>query len=312
MTKQKKQSHAPVLVEVVIKSLKIQKDGFYIDGTFGRGGHSKEILKILGENGFLIGIDRDPQAIDELDLMFKDDVRFKLIKENMAEINNIVEERSLSGKVNGVLLDLGVSSPQLDQAKRGFSFQKDGPLDMRMDPTKGKSAADWLSKVTERELRSVLFEYGEEKFSSRIAKAIIKNRTSKPIRTTFDLVNVITEAIPKIRFKKHPATKTFQAIRIFINDELRQLELALNSSLEVLKKGGRLCVISFHSLEDRIVKRFMRNAAKETEQYRGMPNVPVEFQPKLRVIGKAVRASIEEINVNVRSRSAVLRVAERI
>lgn len=312
MTKQKKQSHAPVLVEAVIKSLKIQKDGFYIDGTFGRGGHSKEILKILGENGFLIGIDRDPQAIDELDLMFKDDVRFKLIKENMAEISNIVEERSLSGKVNGVLLDLGVSSPQLDQAKRGFSFQKDGPLDMRMDPTKGKSAADWLSKVTERELRSVLFEYGEEKFSSRIAKAIIKNRTSKPIRTTFDLVNVITEAIPKIRFKKHPATKTFQAIRIFINDELRQLELALNSSLEVLKKGGRLCVISFHSLEDRIVKRFMRNSAKETEQYRGMPNVPVEFQPKLRVIGKAVRASIEEINVNVRSRSAVLRVAERI
>ena len=312
MTKQKKHNHDPVLVEAVIKSLKIQKDGFYIDGTFGRGGHSKEILKILGENGFLIGIDRDPQAIDELDLMFKDDVRFKLIKENMAEISNIVEERSLLGKVNGVLLDLGVSSPQLDQAKRGFSFQKDGPLDMRMDPTKGKSAADWLSKVTERELRSVLFRYGEEKFSSRIAKAIIKNRTLKPIRTTFDLVNLITEAIPKIRFKKHPATKTFQAIRIFINDELRQLELALSSSLEVLKKRGRLCVISFHSLEDRIVKRFMRNAAKETEQYRGMPNVPVEFQPKLRVIGKAVRASIEEINVNVRSRSAVLRVAERI
>ncbi len=312
MTKQKKQTHTPVLVKAVIKGLEIQKDGFYIDGTFGRGGHSKEILKILGKNGALIGIDRDPQAIDELDQIFKDDVRFKLIKENMSEISNIVRERSLTEKVDGVLLDLGVSSPQLDQARRGFSFQKDGPLDMRMDPTKGKSAADWLLKVTERELRSVLFEYGEEKFASRIAKAIIKNRASKPIRTTLDLVDLITEAIPKIHFKKHPATKTFQAIRIFINDELRQLELAISTSLEVLKKGGRLCVISFHSLEDRIVKRFMRNAAKEAEQYRGMPNVPVEFQPKLRVIGKAVRASIEEINVNVRSRSAVLRVAERI
>ncbi len=312
MTKKKKQSHTPVLVEAVIKGLEIQKDGFYIDGTFGRGGHSKEILKILGKNGYLVGIDRDPQVIDELDQIFKDDVRFKLIKEDMAEISNIARERSLSGKVNGILLDLGVSSPQLDQPKRGFSFQKEGPLDMRMDPTKGKSAADWLSKVTERELQSILFEYGEEKFSSRIAKVIIKNRKSKPIRTTFDLVSLVTEAIPKIYFKRHPATKTFQAIRIFINDELRQLELALNSGLEVLKKGGRLCVISFHSLEDRIVKRFMRNAAKETEQYRGMPNVPVEFQPKLKIIGNAVRASTEEINVNVRSRSAVLRVAERI
>jgi len=309
--KQRKQNHTPVLVEEVIKGLEIQKDGFYIDGTFGRGGHSREILKILGKNGSLIGIDRDPQAVDELDQIFKDDVRFKLIKEDMAEISYIARERSLSEKINGILLDLGVSSPQLDQAIRGFSFQKDGPLDMRMDPTKGKSAADWLSKVTERELRNVLFKYGEERFSSRIAKIIIKSRTSKPIRTTFDLVNLVIEAIPKIHFKRHPATKTFQAIRIFINDELGQLDLALSSSLEVLKKGGRLCVISFHSLEDRIVKRFMRNAAKETEQYRGMPNVPVEFQPKFRVIGKAVRASIEEINANARSRSAVLRVAER-
>ena len=304
--------HIPVLLNEAITGLNIKKNGIYIDGTFGRGGHSKEILKALDEKGHLFAIDRDLQAIDEIDSEFENDLRFELIKDEMSELKNIVKEKSLSGKIDGVIFDLGVSSPQLDQALRGFSFQKDGPLDMRMDTTKGITAAEWLSSVSEDQLRKVLFQYGEEKFSSRIARNIIKNRNTTSLNTTFDLVNIITQALPKMYFKKHPATKTFQAIRIYINDELSQLESALNASLELLRSGGRLCVISFHSLEDRIVKRFIKNASLESKQYRGLPDVPVEFQPKLKIIGKAVRASIAEIGMNVRSRSAVLRIAERI
>ena len=304
--------HIPVLLNEAITGLNIKKNGIYIDGTFGRGGHSKEILKALDEKGHLFAIDRDLQAIDEIDSEFENDLRFELIKDDMSELKNIVKEKSLSGKIDGVIFDLGVSSPQLDQASRGFSFQKDGPLDMRMDTTKGITAAEWLSSVSEDELRKVLFQYGEEKFSSRIARNIIKNRNTASLNSTFDLVNIITQALPKMYFKKHPATKTFQAIRIYINDELSQLESALNASLELLRSGGRLCVISFHSLEDRIVKRFIKNASLESKQYRGLPDVPVEFQPKLKIIGKAVRASIAEIGMNVRSRSAVLRIAERI
>ena len=304
--------HIPVLLNEAITGLNIKKNGIYIDGTFGRGGHSKEILKALGEKGHLFAIDRDIQAIDEIDSEFENDLRFELIKDEMSELKNIVKEKSLSGKIDGVIFDLGVSSPQLDQASRGFSFQKDGPLDMRMDTTKGITAAEWLSSVSEDDLRKVLFQYGEEKFSSRIARNIIKNRNTASLNSTFDLVNIITQALPKMYFKKHPATKTFQAIRIYINDELSQLESALNASLEVLRSSGRLCVISFHSLEDRIVKRFIKNASLESKQYRGLPDVPVEFQPKLKIIGKAVRASIAEIGMNVRSRSAVLRIAERI
>ena len=304
--------HIPVLLNEAITGLNIKKNGIYIDGTFGRGGHSKEILKALDEKGHLFAIDRDLQAIDEIDSEFENDLRFELIKDEMSELKNIVKEKSLSGKIDGVIFDLGVSSPQLDQASRGFSFQKDGPLDMRMDTTKGITAAEWLSSVSEDDLRKVLFQYGEEKFSSRIARNIIKNRNTASLNSTFDLVNIITQALPKMYFKKHPATKTFQAIRIYINDELSQLESALNASLELLRSGGRLCVISFHSLEDRIVKRFIKNASLESRQYRGLPDVPVEFQPKLKIIGKAVRASIAEIGMNVRSRSAVLRIAERI
>lgn len=304
--------HIPVLLNEAITGLNIKKNGIYIDGTFGRGGHSKEILKALDEKGHLFAIDRDLQAIDEIDSEFENDLRFELIKDEMSKLKHIVKEKSLSGKIDGVIFDLGVSSPQLDQASRGFSFQKDGPLDMRMDTTKGITAAEWLSSVSEDQLRKVLFQYGEEKFSSRIARNIIKNRNTTSLNTTFDLVNIITQALPKMYFKKHPATKTFQAIRIYINDELSQLESALNASLELLRSGGRLCVISFHSLEDRIVKRFIKNASLESKQYRGLPDVPVEFQPKLKIIGKAVRASIAEIGMNVRSRSAVLRIAERI
>ena len=304
--------HIPVLLNEAITGLNIKKNGIYIDGTFGRGGHSKEILKALDEKGHLFAIDRDLQAIDEIDSEFENDLRFELIKDEMSELKNIVKEKFLSGKIDGVIFDLGVSSPQLDQASRGFSFQKDGPLDMRMDSNAGMSAAEWLANVREDELKKVLYEYGEERFAPRITKKIIESRVSSPLKTTSDLAALVTQVLPKTYSKKHPATKTFQAIRIYINDELNQLESALKGSLEILRSGGRLCVISFHSLEDRIVKRFMKNASLESEQFRGMPNVPREFQPKLKIIKKSVKASIEEIDRNIRSRSAVLRVSEKV
>lgn len=304
--------HTPVLLKEAIDALDVKKDGFYIDGTFGRGGHSKEILERLGEKGRLVAIDRDPDAISDSEKLFEGDIRFNLDKDEMKNIKLVSQKNYDSSKIHGILLDLGVSSPQLDCASRGFSFQKDGPLDMRMDPINGLSAADWLARVSEKKLREVLFKYGEERFSSRIARSIIKSRSEKPILTTLELAEIIKNVYPNTHQKKHPATKTFQAIRIFINDELKQLENALDSSLEILKKGGRLCVISFHSLEDRIVKRFIRNFSNESEQYRGMPDVPDEFKPKLKKIGKAIKASVDEVKDNVRSRSAVLRIAERI
>jgi 16S rRNA (cytosine1402-N4)-methyltransferase len=215
------------------------------------------------------------------------------------------------GKVDGLLFDLGVSSPQLDEADRGFSFMRDGPLDMRMDPDSGRSASEWLATVDEQELKYVLRKYGEENNASRIARAILHAREEAPISRTAQLARIVEEAAPKRGQKKHPATKTFQAIRIAINGELEQLEAVLAQSVDVMRKGARLCVISFHSLEDRIVKRFMRDASRESEQYRGMPDVPEEFQPRLRTIGKAISATDEEIDANRRARSAHLRIAER-
>ena len=220
-------------------------------------------------------------------------------------------ERGVTGQVDGLLFDLGVSSPQLDEAARGFSFRRDGPLDMRMDPDAGVSAADWLQSVEERTLRQIIFKYGEERDAPRIARAIVAARNEAAINSTLQLADIIASVVPAHKRKKHPATKTFQAIRIYINDELGQIESVLKQSLDVLKRGGRLCVISFHSLEDRIVKRFMREASRESEQYRGMPDVPVEHQPKLKLVGKAIAASEEEIADNVRARSAHLRIAER-
>jgi 16S rRNA (cytosine1402-N4)-methyltransferase len=220
-------------------------------------------------------------------------------------------ERGVTGQVDGLLFDLGVSSPQLDESTRGFSFLRDGPLDMRMDPDSGISAADWLQSVEEKDLRQVLFKYGEERDAPRIARAIVAARDAAAIDSTLQLADIVASVVPAHTRKKHPATKTFQAIRIFINDELGQIEAVLEQSLDVLKRGGRLCVISFHSLEDRIVKRFMRDASRESEQYRGMPDVPPEHRPKLKLIGKAVTASAEEIAANVRARSAHLRIAER-
>ena len=298
--------HVPVLLGPVLDGLDIKQDGCYVDGTFGRGGHSGEILKRLNAHGRLIGIDRDPDAIASAPKSLTDDPRFELIRGEIAQLQTFIDERTLNEEVDGLLFDLGVSSPQLDEAHRGFSFLRDGPLDMRMDPDSGTSASDWLATVDERELRHVIAKYGEEPMATRIARAIVSTRDSSPVRTTTALAGLVESVVPARRPgkgpRKHPATKTFQAIRIVINEELRQLETVLAQSLAVLKKGGRICVISFHSLEDRLVKRFMRDASRETEQYRGMPSIPDEFRPKLRRVGKVIVANAEEIESNRRSR----------
>ena len=305
--------HVPVLLGPVLDGLDIKKDGCYVDGTFGRGGHSGEILKRLNANGRLIGIDRDPDAIAAAPKALTDDPRFELLRSDIAQLESIINEKDLGGKVDGLLFDLGVSSPQLDEASRGFSFLRDGPLDMRMDPDSGASASDWLATVEQKDLIGVLRKFGEETHATRIARAICDVRERSPIATTGQLAAIVEAAVPAIvrAKKRHPATKTFQAIRIFVNGELDQLEAVLGQSINVLKKGGRLCVISFHSLEDRMVKRFIRNASSEPEQYRGMPTMPDELRPKLATVGKVVVADDEEIQINRRSRSARLRIAER-
>jgi 16S rRNA (cytosine1402-N4)-methyltransferase len=304
-------AHVPVLLGPVLQGLKIKPDGCYVDGTFGRGGHSKEILQQLGVNGRLVAIDRDPEAIATAPDFLLQDPRFELIRGSFAELETIIGERNLIGKIDGLLFDLGVSSPQLDEAERGFSFLRDGPLDMRMDPASGQSACDWLATVEERELVMVLKQFGEEIYARRIARAIVEARVDTPISRTAQLARIIEAARPQRGEKIHPATKTFQAIRIAINDELGQLETVLNQAVAVMRRGARLCVISFHSLEDRIVKRFMRDASREPEPYRGMPDIPEEYRPKLAIVGKPITATDAEIEANRRARSARLRIAER-
>lgn len=306
------EKHVPVLLGAVLAGLAIRPGGIYIDGTFGRGGHSRAILQALGDDGRLLAIDRDPQAVAEADPALLDDSRFELIRNEIAELKNIAVARNLQGRVDGLFLDLGVSSPQLDEAGRGFSFQTDGPLDMRMDPNSGFSAAEWLATVEFRELRRVLFEFGEERRADRIARAIVTARAEQPLTTTLQLAELVASVAPRHGQKKNPATKTFQAIRIFVNQELRQLECALAASIDLLGRGGRLCVISFHSLEDRIVKRFMRNASREPEPFRGMPDIPDDQRPPLRLVGKPISADESELAMNPRARSARLRIAERI
>ncbi len=307
-----KKEHVPVLLGPVLEGLNIQPAGWYVDGTFGRGGHSSALLKLLDNEGRLLAIDRDPQAIAQVDEALQQDPRFELVHGEFAELKNYAVERKFLGKVDGLLLDLGVSSPQLDEAARGFSFQSDGPLDMRMDPTRGSSAAEWLEQVDEKDLKKVLSQLGEERFAGRIARSIVATRVLTPISTTRQLADIVKAVVPSRGQRKNPATKTFQAIRIFVNKELEQLQKALADSLDLLRPGGRLCVISFHSLEDRLVKRFIRDAAQEPAQFRGLPNIPEEFHPRLKSIGKVVRASEQEIAANVRARSARLRVAERL
>jgi len=305
--------HVPVLLGPAISGLNLKTDGCYVDATFGRGGHSGAILQELGTDGRLLAIDRDPQAIAEAPESLKHDPRLELINGKFSELKQYATERNLLGKVDGLLLDLGVSSPQLDEAGRGFSFRSDGPLDMRMDPSSGQSAAEWLGAADEKTLRDVLRKLGEERFAGRIARAIVSARQSAPIQRTAELAQIIHAAAPKTpRQKRHPATKSFQAIRIFINDELGELKKALAASVDLLRPGGRLCVISFHSLEDRAVKRFIRERSLEPVQYRGLPDIPEGMRPTMKTIGKAVSPSDAEIAANARARSSRLRIAERL
>ncbi|MFQ5546972.1 MAG: 16S rRNA (cytosine(1402)-N(4))-methyltransferase RsmH [Woeseia sp.] len=304
--------HVPVLKGPVLEGLNIRPDGCYVDGTFGRGGHSKAIAELLGPKGRLIAIDRDPEAVAAAPETLIGDPRFEIVEGEIAELQNIALEQDLLGNVDGLLLDLGVSSPQLDEAERGFSFMRSGPLDMRMDPQTGVSAADWLAEVDEKTLKQVLKKNADEKFAGLIAREIVAARSASAIERTDQLAKIVAAAVPRREPGKHPATRTFQAIRIHINNELQQLEIALAAARDLLRTGGRLCVISFHSIEDRIVKRFMRDASREAEQYRGLPSIPDDSRPTFKLVGKPVGATAEEIAANVRARSARLRIAERL
>lgn len=305
-------THITVLLHEAVTALITDDSGFYIDGTFGRGGHSALILESLGANGCLLAIDKDLAAVAVAHARFGQDARFSIAHNSFAELADEVAQRDMTGKVSGVLLDLGVSSPQLDEAERGFSFQSDGPLDMRMDQTRGQSAAEWVNSASEDELVWVLREYGEERFAKRMARALIAERQHTPFTRTRHLAEVIKEANPAWEKGKHPATRAFQAIRIQINSELRDLDLVLTQALQVLAPGGRLVVISFHSLEDRMVKRFMRRQEQGDVLPLGVPVRDEQLNRKLRICSKAIKASAAEIELNVRSRSAVMRVAEKI
>jgi len=298
--------HVSVLLAESVSALSVRADGSYLDGTFGRGGHSREILSLLSPSGQLMAVDKDPAA-EASAKAFADDSRFKFVAGSFADISDFVSD----GSLDGILLDLGVSSPQLDDAARGFGFNGDGPLDMRMDTRSGMTAAEWIASAPEQEIADVIKTYGEERFAKRMASAIVKVRVDTPITGTRQLASIIAEANPKWEPNKHPATRAFQAIRIFINRELEDLELALSSMVDKLVIGGRLVVISFHSLEDRIVKRFMRDQARGVQLPRHVPVVDSDAGKTLNLIGKAIKPSDEEVARNPRSRSAVMRVAER-
>ena len=298
--------HVSVLLAESVSALSVRADGSYLDGTFGRGGHSREILSLLSPSGQLMAVDKDPAA-EVSAKAFADDSRFKFVAGSFADISDFVSD----GSLDGILLDLGVSSPQLDDAARGFGFNGDGPLDMRMDTRSGMTAAEWIASAPEQEIADVIKTYGEERFAKRMASAIVKVRVDTPITGTRQLASIIAEANPKWEPNKHPATRAFQAIRIFINRELEDLELALSSMVDKLVIGGRLVVISFHSLEDRIVKRFMRDQARGVQLPRHVPVVDSDVGKTLNLIGKAIKPSDEEVARNPRSRSAVMRVAER-
>lgn len=310
--------HISVLLNESIDGLAIKPDGIYIDGTFGRGGHSRTILSKLGENGRLYSIDRDPQAIAEAGKI--DDPRFTIIHGPFSGMAEYAQDYDLVGKVDGVLLDLGVSSPQLDDAERGFSFMKDGPLDMRMDPTTGIPVSQWLMEADLDDITWVIREFGEDKHARRIARAIVEyreNEENEPMVRTAQLAKLISEAAPKsFKEKKHPATRAFQAFRIYINSELEEIDTALKGAASILAPQGRLSVISFHSLEDRMVKRFIRKESKGPEVPHGIPLTEAQIKElgsaNMKPIGKAIKPSKQEIDINPRSRSSVLRIAEKL
>lgn len=304
--------HTPVLEEEILEALRIRPEGTYVDTTFGRGGHGQAILGRLGERGRLLVMDRDPEAIAAARETVGTDPRVSVVHARFSALGEVLDRRGLAGRVAGVLFDLGVSSPQLDDGRRGFSFLADGPLDMRMDTSGGETAAEWLARVEESELVRVLRRFGEERFARRVARAIVERRAERPVETTGELAQIVAGAVPTREPGKHPATRTFQAIRIAVNDELGELERALPQAVDALETGGRLAVISFHSLEDRIVKRFLREEARGDPFPPDLPVPASRLRPRLRLVGKPVRAGAAEIERNRRARSAVLRVAERL
>ncbi|MBC54963.1 MAG: 16S rRNA (cytosine(1402)-N(4))-methyltransferase [Gammaproteobacteria bacterium] len=305
------QGHETVLLHPAADALLTDPAGFYVDGTFGRGGHSRLILERLDQQGRLLGIDKDPRAIEAGRALMAHDSRFAIRQGSFDELDVMLADTGTAGQVDGLLLDLGVSSPQLDEASRGFSFTQDGPLDMRMNPEAGLSAAEWLATAAEQDIADVIYRYGEDRFSRRIARAIVKEREVAPISRTLQLAEIVKQANPAWEKHKHPATRAFQAIRIHINKELVSLENVLEKALSVLRPGGRLVVISFHSLEDRLVKQFIQKQSKGDDFPRDLPVTAAALNPTLIKVGKAVKPSEQEIRQNPRARSAVMRVAEK-
>ncbi len=302
--------HEPVMVQEVLEGLAIKQDGVYVDATFGRGGHVRAILQHLGPKGRIFTLDKDPEALKAVELLADERVVAK--QGSFTMLQQWMSELGLTGKVQGILLDLGVSSPQLDDAARGFSFLREGPLDMRMDPSQPLDAATWINKAAEEDIANVLYEYGEERFSRRIAAAIVRARAEAPIETTTQLAKIATDANPRWEKHKHPATRTFQGIRIFINNELEELKICLEQCLEVLAIGGRLAAISFHSLEDRIVKRFIKKQVTGGDLPAELPLTTQQLNICFKRIGGAIKATAEEVKSNVRARSATLRIVEKL
>ncbi len=307
--------HQPVLLDEVLQALDVRgegrADGVYLDGTFGRGGHARAILAGLSEKGRLVALDKDPEAIASGSELMDEDPRFQIAQGSFAELERFVRDWGLERGLDGILLDLGVSSPQLDNPERGFSFMGDGPLDMRMNPSQGVSAAEWIATTPEREITRVFWEFGEERHARRIARSIVMARQQGRLERTGQLATLIEQCIGRREKNKHPATRCFQAIRIEINNELADLAIGLNAAINVLRPGGRLAVISFHSLEDRLVKRTFREAARPGRVRRNIPEHP-DARAIVQLVGKAIRASVDELSVNPRSRSAVMRIAEKL
>ena len=302
--------HQTVLLEEAVEGLRIRPDGIYVDATFGRGGHSREILRRLGKVGRLIALDRDPQAVAHAQAIV--DPRFTVVHAGFAGLKDVLLERGVE-RVDGALFDLGVSSPQIDEAQRGFSFRFDGPLDMRMDTSRGQTAAQWLDSASELEIGGVIRRYGEDRFAKQIARAIVAARSGGPVDRTRQLAQIVAKAVPSREPRQDPATRTFQALRIHINKELEELEVALPRSVEMLAEGARLVVISFHSLEDRIVKQFMRAESQPAAVPRRLPLRAAEMpKSRMKLVGKTVRATESEVQANPRSRSAIMRIAERL
>lgn len=302
-------AHVPVLKDEVLAALNLHDDSLVVDATYGRGGHTRAIMSRLGNGGRILVIDRDPTAVNQARKEWSDDARVEIVHAEFSELSKLLEQRHVNGRVTGMLFDFGVSSPQLDDPERGFSFSHDGPLDMRMNPDQGLSAAEWLEQISEAELTNVLRKFGEERFARRIARAI---KQQGDIASTGELARLISQAAPATEKGKHPATRTFQAIRIAVNEELDQIKLVLPQASKALATGGRLVIISFHSLEDRLVKRFLRDQSKGDPFPPDLPVTHDMLKPELKLVGKAIRAGADEIKKNRRARSAVLRVAEKI